>query len=368
MSGSQPPPRGSPSHSAGFDATAGREASKAVEALREQAVAAVTEAIYQQLGDRLAAFGEAGKAYCRDDLHGHLDYLTASLVAGSAVPFTRYLAWLASVLEARGIPTESLTLSVDRLEAFFRDRLTPDQLAPVATILREGGSGLGAAGPGAKALTPPTERQPVSPEAAELADFLLKGDKEAAQAVLEAAHRQQGYLGMAVGWVEPALRRVGELWQERKISVADEHLATAHAQRLLTEQFTRAEFRPPDDDHRALFACVPTNQHEVGLRVLADSFELAGWRVEFLGADTPIASLVDRVEQFRPEVVGLSVSLARQIPRLVDAVEAMREAFGDDCPRLVAGGPGLRGLPGAAAQLGLEACYAQPQDALEELT
>ena len=83
----------------------------------------VTEAVYQHLGDRLAAFGEAGKAYCRDDLHAHLDYLIGSLVAGGSAPFGGYVTWLATPLEARGIPGEYLPLLMDGLEAFFRDRL-----------------------------------------------------------------------------------------------------------------------------------------------------------------------------------------------------------------------------------------------------
>ncbi|MFB6260870.1 MAG: B12-binding domain-containing protein, partial [Thiohalorhabdaceae bacterium] len=125
---------------------------------------------------------------------------------------------------------------------------------------------------------------------------------------------------------------------------------------------------PPSEGRRALFACVPTNQHEVGLRILADGFELEGWRTEFLGADTPVPALIERVRQFRPEVVGLSVALVRQIPQLQTAVAELREGFGGDCPRLIAGGAGLQGLPGGWEQLGLDGCCDQPQDALEELS
>lgn len=367
MSGSQETSDGSSGPSAGFDPETGREARQTVDKLREEAVLTVTEGIYQQLGDQLAAFGEAGKAKCRDDIHAHLDYLIASLVAGASRPFGDYMAWLAKVLEAREVPTRSLTLSMDRLEAFFRPRMAEDQFAAVASVLEAGRNALGDPGSGSEAFQPPVEREPTPPVAVELVDSLIRGNREDARAILEASRREEGYLGMAVGWVEPALRRVGELWQARQISVADEHLATAHAQRLLTEQFVNADARPPHEG-RALFACVPTNQHEVGLRILADSFELAGWRTEFLGADTPVPALVERVEQFRPEVIGLSVALARQIPQLQAAVAALRQALGSDCPRVIAGGPGLIGLSGAAERLGLDACYAQPQQALEDVS
>lgn len=368
MNGRQTEVDGASSHSVDFDPAVGQQASEEVESLREEAVTTVTEEVYQQLGDQLAAFGETGKASCRDDIHAHLDYLIGSLVAGVSAPFGAYVTWLARLLEARGVPGDSLSLSVDRLEVFFQARMTPARFSPVALVLAEGRSALSGSGSGEQALAPSGGSEPVPPAVVELVDALIQGDRKAAGAILDAARAEEGYLGMAVGRVEAALRRVGELWQARQISVADEHLATAQAQRLLTEQFTRAYGPPPSDEHRALFACVPTNQHEVGLRILADSFELAGWRTEFLGADTPVADLIQRVGQFRPEVVGLSVALARQIPALQTAVAKLREDFGSDCPWLIAGGAGLQGVPGAGEQLGLDSCCAQAKDALEALS
>ena len=72
--------------------------------------------------------------------------------------------------------------------------------------------------------------------------------------------------------------------------------------------------------------------------MVADAFELAGWSVQFLGADTPSASLITQVEAGRPDLVGLSVSLVQQLPALKRAVRALRVKFGERCPRVLVGG------------------------------
>lgn len=344
----------------------GTVAAMAVEEHRAGAVESVIEGIYRELHDELAPFGEHGREYCRRDIHSHLDYLGGSLVAGDAAPFGDYLTWLHELLRARGVPTDSVALSVDLLGEYFRGKLPPERYSPIGSVLESGKRALmEPAGTSGSFRTPsPAEHDPALVES--LADTLVTGEQQEARALVESVSRETGYLGMAVGLVQPAMYRIGERWQAREINVAQEHLATALAQKLLVQQFTMAETGPPRGS-KAVFACVESNHHTLGLRMVADAYELDGWSVEFLGADTPTRELLERLEQARPELVGLSLSMIRQLPRLKEAIDRIRARFPDQPPRIVAGGLGLIRVPGVADRFGLDGWSSSALTAIESL-
>jgi MerR family transcriptional regulator, light-induced transcriptional regulator len=343
----------------------GAAAAQAVEQCRAQAVDEVTTAIYERMAGRLDAFGERGREYCRDDLHSHLDYISGSLIAGEPALFGHYALWLNELLISRGVPPESLSLSVDLLREFFRGRLRPAQFDVVAVVLDGGRRALEQMpGPGARlgSSMDPTVCHPCTET---LARSLIRGDQRRCEEIVAAVAAEHGYVEMAVRLVQPALYRVGEGWQARQVSVAQEHLATALAQRLLVRQFVEAT-PAAGNGRRALFACVPSNQHALGLRIAADAFELDGWEVDYLGADTPTEPLIERIQEVQPELVGLSVSLIRQLPVLKEVVDRIRSVCGDAAPRIIAGGGGLDSVPNLAQRLGLEQWHGQPRTALEE--
>ncbi|MFW5969532.1 MAG: cobalamin B12-binding domain-containing protein [Halofilum sp. (in: g-proteobacteria)] len=106
------------------------------------------------------------------------------------------------------------------------------------------------------------------PSTEALVDALVSGDRTRATVLVDEAGTEGGYLECAVGLIQPAMYRLGERWQNREISVAQEHLATALAQRLLAARLTAAPPALPSG-MRALFACVETNGHARGLQMSA---------------------------------------------------------------------------------------------------
>ena len=146
-----------------------------------------------------------------------------------------------------------------------------------------------------------------------------------------------GYMRIATRLFQPALYAVGRLWQRNEITVAQEHLASAIAQTILTQIFVRDEFAPRKGQ-KALFACVAGNTHALGLRLVCDGFELDGWSVQFLGANVPAEALIMHVDNWRPQVLCLSAALVPQLLELRRLVGEIRETFGSDRPTIVVGG------------------------------
>jgi methanogenic corrinoid protein MtbC1 len=127
-----------------------------------------------------------------------------------------------------------------------------------------------------------------------------------------------------VGYVPAAARRLGEGWDEDRLSLADVTIGTGHlfaVMRALRAEVPAAPHRP--EDRRALFATVPGEDHGLGVTLAADLFREAGWEIDLrIGADHD--ALSHAAERTRPRVIGLSLSTERRLEALARLVVALR--------------------------------------------
>ncbi|HEX8358781.1 MAG TPA: B12-binding domain-containing protein [Longimicrobium sp.] len=197
---------------------------------------------------------------------------------------------------------------------------------------------------------------------------LLAGDRRAAFAVVDEAlaagtHLRELYLDV----FQPALREVGRLWESNRITVADEHLATAITQAAMGRLYERLFTTSHPGDRLLIAACADSERHEVGLRMLCDVLEMEGWDTAFLGPSVPIPDLVKMVSAREPDVVALSASIAPHLPRVRAAVEALRASLGDRAPLIAVGGRAFHDDPGLAAQIGADFTAQDAVQAAREL-
>lgn len=157
--------------------------------------------------------------------------------------------------------------------------------------------------------------------------------------------------------------QVGELWEHQRISVAVEHLCTAITERMLTLVQGRV-FSRPAIDRTIIIACVADEYHQLGGRMIADFCELRGWRGYFLGANTPLADLLQLIEERRPHLLGLSLSIYFNLPALLKALDAVSGKY-PDLPILV-GGQAFRWGAAEALQPYPNASYIGSLDELEQ--
>ncbi len=308
-------------------------------------------------------FGARGREACAEDMAYHLDFLRPTLETGDVAPFLAYLAWLSQVLRSRSVPTESLSQSLGDFSTFFAQELGADA-APVLAALAAGQQALQGGMP------PPAYDQPCPTPWAEsmsFCDAALQGQRKLAAALFGTAFERAGSLAQAsVHVIQPALYDVGRRWQTNQVSVAQEHMASALSQTLLAQAMGRA-IVAPDNGQRALFACVPGNHHTIGLRMVADAFELGGWSADYLGANTPTSALLAQVGSSRPQLVGLSASLPQQLRSLRECIAALQSSLGDACPRIAVGGLVFNQFPQLASALGVELLGTDAYSAVNQL-
>jgi MerR family transcriptional regulator, light-induced transcriptional regulator len=132
--------------------------------------------------------------------------------------------------------------------------------------------------------------------------------------------------------VLPVLRSLGEGWMEGRITIAQEHFASSVLRgRLLGLARGWGRGTGPV----AVLACPSGEQHDLPLLLFGIALREAGWRITFLGADTPIAT----IERAAASVPASAVVLSAVTPERLNAVESELTALASRT-RVAIGGAG----------------------------
>ncbi len=172
----------------------------------------------------------------------------------------------------------------------------------------------------------------------------------AAQAALDRA-LQSSPLSQALSEVIiPFLRRLGERWQEGEIGVAHEHFASS-----LIGGRLRALARGWGDGvgPLAVLACPPGERHDLGLLCFGLALRERGWRITYLGADTPVPDLRAACEKVSPAIAVLCAVDPSRLRGCAAEIAALSADV-----RVAIAGAGA--TPTLASQLGAELLAGDP--------
>ncbi|MBW4720553.1 cobalamin-dependent protein [Saccharothrix sp. SC076] len=160
---------------------------------------------------------------------------------------------------------------------------------------------------------------------AALWDRVSTGDEHAAVQVVRSAVAagvdREVVLLDVVGAVQA---RVGAEWAANRLTVAQEHAATAINDRIVT--VLTSEGDRPRGGTRIAVACVDGEWHALPARLLAEVLKLRGFAVDYLGAQVPTPHLVAHLHRTGPDLVALSASLATRLPGAHAAITACQAA------------------------------------------
>lgn len=164
--------------------------------------------------------------------------------------------------------------------------------------------------------------------------------------------------------IAPVQHKVGTEWSANRISVAQEHAATAINDRVIAALAHHPAGQTPANGGRVSLACVDGEWHALPARLLAEVLRLRGWRVDFLGAQVPTPHLIAHLHQHGPDVVALSCSIPVRLPNAHAAIIASQAA---GYP-VLAGGAAFGRDGRFARQLGADAWAPDARAAAERLT
>ena len=112
----------------------------------------------------------------------------------------------------------------------------------------------------------------------------------------------------------PYLHELGQRWEHGAVSVGQEHFAShVVAGRMAGLARGWGNGRGP----RALLACPPGELHELALLAFGIVLNRNGWRVGYLGANTPMLDLIQVASDIRPSLVLLAASTPERFAAVV---------------------------------------------------
>lgn len=146
---------------------------------------------------------------------------------------------------------------------------------------------------------------------------LLAGREEEAAGVLISSYLHGKPLPQVFDEIiSPAMRRVGELWFDGEINVAQEHLATRSVYNAIYKLRNVLPVSEPTGE--LAFCCALEGDfHELPTHLSQMTFETQGWEVMNFGANTPLFSLTDEILHHAPEAICISATVMTDYERLV---------------------------------------------------
>jgi methanogenic corrinoid protein MtbC1 len=249
-------------------------------------------------------------------------YNTKAVAQETGVPPDTFRAW-----ERRyGIPSPQRTNGGHRLYSereiaiirWLRDRTAEGMTISQAVALMNSSNGASIT-----TLDPALDAEPQNWERLNRLLFfaLTEFDEYRAEQVLSEAFALYPFEDVLEKLVRTMLVEIGEQWHAGKVTVAMEHFASQFVRRKLFTFLNTYAARPGRG--KILVACAPSEQHEIGVLLLAVNLVRHGWHVVYLGTQVPLQDLTGTVRKLHPDMVCLSASTTETALELLEVGEAI---------------------------------------------
>jgi methanogenic corrinoid protein MtbC1 len=325
--------------------------------------AAAVDCLRRERPELIATGLPAGFADPLDDTQVRILHLAESVAVDRPALLEHSLAWYKVALHHRDVSPDYLRANVDAIETALRHELPSEPAAVARRHLLAARARLEAA---------PSEiashLSPSAPHGELAARFLLAALEGRGEDALDLL---RGALTAGVTVVDlhdhvltPVQREVGRMWLMGEIVIADEHYGSTIVDRalwLLQERLPR----PKADAPRVLTMGVGGNLHDLGLRLVAQRLQLAGFAVHHLGTNMPPADLDCVLREQRVDLIAIGATMTLHLHTLAQAVAHLRElgARTRHVPILVGGEP-FRIVPDLHTVLGADAAATDAEQAV----
>lgn len=173
-------------------------------------------------------------------------------------------------------------------------------------------------------------------------DSIVDGDEAAlprqVQAALDAGLEPQVILNEGM---MPAMAEVGRLFELEEYFVP-EMLVAARAMQagvnVLRPLLAQTETKPVA---RVLIGTVKGDVHDIGKNLVAMMLEGGGFEVRDIGIDAPPERFIAAIQEFQPQIVGMSALLTTTMPNIKVTIDALQAAGLRERVKIMVGGAPL---------------------------
>lgn len=272
------------------------------------------------------------------DTEVRLGYLAEALATDRPALLSEQLSWLKVLTASRGVSLRLIRTNLECMAAALRELLPAKDSKRAGEILQGALEHFDAA---------PTEVESYLEADAPHVDlarrFLLAvletREADATKLILDAAVAGVPLAELHEHVLGKVQAEIGRMWQMAEVTVAEEHYCTGIVTAAATLLAARAPRAAPNG-RTVLTASVGNELHDLGIRLVSQDFEMSGWKVIFLGANTPASAVTDAVRDFGCDLIALSASITLHVRRTADAIARIRaHPHSEGIPVLVGGRP-----------------------------
>jgi MerR family transcriptional regulator, light-induced transcriptional regulator len=329
---------------------------------REALAKEITDRQYAAEPDLTARDGDYGRSMCERDVGYHLSYLAEAMGTGQPALFADYISWANTLLTSLNLSTAELARNLKITGEVIGANLTAAERVLLGQYLAAGLKEL-AGEAGVPSFL--ADEGHLGGLAHNYLQALLRNERHvASRMILDAADAGVSVRDLYLHVFQATQREVGRLWQTNQITVAQEHYCTAATQLIMSQLYPRI-FATERAGKKLVATAVGGELHELGVRMVADFFEMAGWDTYYLGANTPATSIIQTVQSQRPHVLGISATMTFHVSATRQLIDAVRSTCDLTSTRILVGGYPFNVAPELWREVGADGSARDADGAVE---
>jgi methanogenic corrinoid protein MtbC1 len=329
-----------------------------------KAIAKWTVGEYAALDDTLTQrYGESWRSLWLGDVQQRIRLLAQALAVESEVLFAHSVRWTRLGFTNRGVPVQDLANNLGCMKRVIEEHVPPPVADLAGKYIRVAMNEL-QADPhpeldGAAANSDHRELQLLFMEAA------LTGRRREAEAmVIKEMDSGRSVNDLFHNLLQPFLKEVGRMWHADEITVADEHAATAIAESAMSAMRSKIKTAIPNN-LKVVATAIAGEQHALGVRMVADLFEIGGWEVLYLGPNMPHDHIIYALQAHQAHLLAASVSSLLNLRALGDLIDLVRAQPELATVKILVGGQPLTYDPSVWSRLGADGCAMTAREAVD---
>ena len=269
--------------------------------------------------------------------HYDLSSLVNALTSSSPQVFIDYMGWAAALFKSNNIPFDLLKKNIEIIDEVLTSFLPRQHQTVFNAYLEEAISEIDK-----YSTLQKTHIDPSSPHGklAEkyLAALVSANREQAIQLILDSYKNGVTIKDIYLQVLQPVQYEIGVLWQLNKISVAHEHYASSVTQLVMAQLYSFICLNTNIKSKGMIVAvCASGELHEIGIRMVADFFEMEGWKTHLLGANMPVNDLVETLLAQKPDLLAISASMSSNVLKTTRLIKAVRSSPAQDIKIIVGG-------------------------------
>jgi len=314
-------------------------------------------------------FSDYQRSHTLEDFRYHVRYLRESLAVDDPAIFLDYVSWAQVVLTSHYLPADTLATSLVAFNEILLKELPEEEGLIASAYIAQARALL--ASPPQEMPSYIREDNPLAAQARAYLSALFATDREKARVlIMEQLDRNVPIRDLYRYIFQPALQETGRLWQIRQANVAQEHYITGTTEQFITLLYNHVmqESRKQKRKGRSLVAtCVSDELHDIGIRMVADFFEMAGWDSVYIGANVPAASIIAMIQDRHADAIAISSTMPYHLPHVYELIRAIRADPTTAGTRIVIGGYPFNLMPDLWKRVGADAGALSADEAVEKV-